>query len=176
MPIPDSDNLPSWIQANVPEELVTSSLFRFKVSLQVPDSDDPSKRKEIEVDILPDLDIDMEILENQMQDIPSQYVFWASVYSELRLAVSLAERKLKQRKSEAFKAVQDELVANNIRVPVEQQKMAVEMDKNLCRADVNLAVAQRNAGKIWHMLKALEMKHEVCRSLIGFKKSEHDRS
>lgn len=177
MTIPNSEKLPAWIEANIPEELVSSALFRFKVTLQIPDPEvEDSKKRQIEVDILPDLDIDMEILEEQMQDIPAQYAFWASVYSELRLAVALAERKLKVRKGEAIQAVQKEAEANKTRISVEQQKLIMEMNPPLVKADFNLALAQKNAGKIWHMVKALEMKHEVCRSLIGFKKAEHEKS
>lgn len=176
MTIPSTEKLPAWIEANIPEELVSSSLFRFNVTLQVPDPESNSKKREITVNILPDLDIDMEILEEQMQDIPAQYAFWSSVYSELRLAVALAERKLKVRKGEAIQAVQREMEANKTRISVEQQKLIMEMNPPLVRADTNLAVAQKNAGKIWHMVKALEMKHEVCRSLIGLKKSEHEKS
>jgi hypothetical protein len=176
MAIPNSDRLPSWISANVPEELVSSSLFRFKVSLQVPDPEDSTKKKRIVVDILPDLEIDMEILEEQMQDIPAQYAFWSAVYSELRLAVAVAERKLKKRRGEAIDAIQKEMVANKTKISVDVQKMIVEMDGPLIESDLKLAQAQMFAGKIWHMVKALEMKHEVCRSLIGLKKAEHERS
>ena len=175
--IPKSERNPAWIDANIPEELVTSSLFRFKVSLQIPDptEDDPTRKKQILVDILPDLEIDMDILEEQMQDVPSQYAFWSAVYSELRLAVAIAERNMKKRKGQAINHIQEEMIANKTRISVEQQKMIVEMDVKLIDADLRLAKAQMLAGKIWHMVKALEMKHEVCRSLIGLKKAEHEK-
>ena len=176
--IPRSEDNPTWIDANIPEELVTSTLFRFKITLQVPDPtvDDPKRKKQILVDILPDLDIDMEIIEEQMQDIPSQYAFWASVYSELRLAVAVAERKLKIRKGEAVDLIIKDMTANKTKISVEQQKSIVELDKKLIDADLRLARAQMTTGKVWHMVKALEMKHEVCRSLIGLKKSEHEKN
>jgi hypothetical protein len=176
MAIPKNEKLPSWIEANIPEELVTSSLFRFKVTLQVPDPEDKSKKKQITVDILPDLDIDMDILEEQMQDVPAQYAFWSAVYSELRLAVAIAERRLKRRRGEAINTIQEEMVANKTRISVDQQKLIMEMDKPLIEADLKLAQAQMLAGKVWHMVKALEMKHEVARSLIGLKKAEHEKS
>lgn len=176
--IPPSEDKPAWVDANIPEELVTSTLFRFKITLQVPDptADDPKRKKQILVDILPDLDIDMEIIEEQMQDIPSQYAFWASVYSELRLAVAVAERKLKVRKGKAVDEIIKEMVANKTKISVEQQKSIVEMDKQLIDCDLRLAMAHMVSGKVWHMVKALEMKHEVCRSLIGLKKSEHEKN
>ena len=178
MSIPKNEEgrLPKWIEANIPDELVSSSLFKFEVTLQVPDPDDPSQKRKIEVDILPDLDIDMDILEEQMQDVPAQYAFWSSVYSELRLAVAVAERNLKVRRGKATKFVQEEAKRNGTRISVEQVKTIVESDQKLIDADLRLARAQMLAGKIWHMIKALEMKQENCRSLIGLKKAEYEKS
>jgi hypothetical protein len=172
--IPSDNNLPPWIEANVPKELANSELFRFKVKINVPS--DESKTQYIEVDILPDLTIDMDILEEQMMETPSQYAFWASIYSELRAAVSIAERKLKIRKGEAIEQVQEEAKANNVRISVEQQKLILEANPPLVKADALLAQAHMKAGKVYHMLKAIEMKHEISRSLIGLKKGERDVS
>tara|TARA_R110000751_G_scaffold6623_3_gene28175 strand:+ start:2756 stop:3283 length:528 start_codon:yes stop_codon:yes gene_type:complete len=172
--IPGDSKLPPWIEANVPKELATSEMFRFKVRINVPGEN--TKTQNIEVDILPDLSIDWDVLEEQMMEMPAQYAFWASVYSELRAAVSIAERKLKIRKGEAIEQVQEEARANDIRISVEQQKLILEANPPLVQADARLANAQMKAGKAYHMVKALEMKHEICRSLIGLKKGERDKS
>lgn len=169
-------SLPKWIEANIPDELASSSLFRFDVSLQVPDPQDPSKKRKITVDVLSDLDIEMDVLEEQMQNLPAQYMFWSAVYSEMRLAVAVAERNLKVRRGKATQHVQKEASNNGVKISIEQQKVIVESDENLIDADLRLAKAQMVAGKIWHMLKAIEMKHENCRSLIGLKKAEFDKN
>jgi hypothetical protein len=173
--IPEDNHLPPWIEANVPEELANSELFRFKVKINVPGEN--SKTQTIEVDILPDLSLpDMDVLEEHMIQLPAQYAFWSAIYSELRAAVSVAERKLKVRKGEAIEHVQEEAKANNVRISVEQQKLILEANPPLVNADISLAKAHMKAGKVYHMLKALEMKHEICRSLIGLKKSEREVS
>lgn len=172
----DYRSLPKWIEDNIPEELASSSLFRFDVTLQVVDPEDPTRKKKITVDILNDLEIEMDILEEQMQDMPAQYMFWSSVYSELRLAVAVAERNLKVRRGKATQFIQKEASDNGVKISVEQLKVIVEQDKNLMDADLRLAKAQMVAGKIWHLLKALDMKHEICRSLIGLKKAEFDKT
>jgi hypothetical protein len=173
---PSGESVPKWIAANIPDELVDSSLFRFDITLQVPDPDDPSKKKQITVDVLHDIDIDMDILEEQMQDIPAQYMFWSSVYSELRLAVSVAERNLKVRRGKATKFTTEEAKREGTRISVEQVKLIVEQDEKLCRCDLALARAHMLAGKVYHLVRALEMKQENCRSLIGLKKAEYEKS
>jgi hypothetical protein len=172
--------LPTWIQENLPPELITSSLFRFLVKLQATELDHETGRqirKSIEVDIIPDLDIDIEILEHQMADLPSQYAFWAAVYSEVRLGVAIAERKLKARKGEVTRLVTDEWRKELGKAPPgDVLKVVVEADKRLNEAEMNFQHAQMQAGKLYHMIEALKMKAELSRSLLGLKKQERDNS
>ena len=162
----------NWIESNVPQELIKSSLFRFDVTLRVPDPDNPGKNKKISVDILSDLDVDMDILEEQMQNLPSQYAYWSAIYSELRVAVAVAERNLKVRKGKATDEVVSRAKEAGTKVTADQVRQIVEINPALVEADLKLANAHMIAGKIYHMLEAVKMKHEVCRSLIGIKKAE----
>ena len=172
--------LPTWIQENLPPELATSTLFRFLVKLQATEYDAEQEkhvRKTVEVDIIPDLDVDMEILEHQMADLPSQYAFWSAVYSEVRLGVAVAERKLKARKAQVTKLVADEFRREVGKTPpADVLKTVVEADPRLNEAEMNFQHAQMQAGKLYHMLEALKMKAELSRSLLGLKKQERDNS
>ena len=162
--------LPQWIQENVPSELLNdTSLFRFKVPLI-------SANKKIEVDILFDLDLDYEILEEQMQDIPAQYAFYAVFYSELRLLVARAERNLKARKGQAVQFITDQAKERGTKLIGDSIKQIVEADEKLGIADDRLAKVQMLAGKMYHMLEALKMKAELARSLAGFKRQEQEKS
>lgn len=165
-----NQKLPQWIVGNVPKELVDdSTVFRFKVPL-------PSTGKKVEVDILPDLDLDYEILEEQMQDIPAQYAFYAAFYSELRLMVAKAERNLKARRGEATQFVASQAKERGTKLAADSIKQIVESDEKLCQADDRLQKAQMLCGKIYHMLEALKMKAELARSLAGFKRQEQEKS
>jgi predicted aspartyl protease len=171
----------AWIGENLPPELVTSTLFRFRVRLQAADGIDPEtqkpKRRIIEVDTLPDLDIDYEILEEQMADLPAQYAFWSAVYSEVRLGVAVAERKLKARKAQVTKLVSDEFRKETGKTPAaEVLRVVIEADERLNEAEMNFQHAQMQSGKLYHMLEALKMKAELSRSLLGVKKQERDNS
>ncbi len=171
--------LPRWIDENLPPELATSSLFRFQVKLQATEilGDGKVVRKSIEVDILPDLDIDMEILEEQMGDLPAQYAFWAAVYSEVRLGIGVAERRLKARKAEVTKIILDEFRTEKLKPPAaDTLKTIVEADPRLNEAELKFLHAQMQAGKLYHMIEALKMKAELSRSLLGLKKKERDQA
>jgi len=173
--IPENSVLPAWISDNIPQELVESTVFRFTVKLQ---AIDPStyKNRVILVDILPDLDLDYDLLEEEVQTLPAKYAFWAAVYSEARNMVAVAERAVKVRRAEAIKAVQRQAQADKVKFTAEQVKQLVEADALLVQADRKLAEFQMKAGKLFHMLEALKMKAELSRSLAGFKRQEQDKS
>lgn len=173
--VPDSNTLPTWIADNVPTELVNSTIFKFSVKLN---SIDPATKKNrlVNVDILPDLNLDYDSLEELMQDLPAQYAFWSAIYSECRNMVALAERAVKVRRAQAVRAVQEDAAKNKVRFTAEQVKQLIEADEDLVRADSQLQKFQMQAGKLFHMLEAIKMKAELSRSLAGFKRQEHERS
>ena len=200
--IPNSDHIPDWISEYIPRDLLDGgTLFKFRAPLRVIESTkcrscgvsyDGSidrctkcgagksqlsfKHRTIEVNMVPDLDLDYEILEQQMQHLPSQYAFWAAVYSEVRSKVALQERELKARKGEAITTAQDRARENGIKLPVELVKAVSEADKKVIIADALLQDYQMKCGKLFHMLEALKMKAELARSLAGFKRQEQDKA
>lgn len=172
-PIPGSTKLPEWIREWVPAELAESTLFRFEVMLQVEENTDTGiKRKTITVDLLPDLDLDYEILEEQMQNLPAQYAFFAAVYSEVRMNVELLERAVKARKGKIVQTMVKEGREEKLKFTADQIKTVLEADDGLVRLDEKLQKFQMQAGKLYHMLEALKMKAELARSLAGFKRQE----
>lgn len=198
--------IPEWISEYLPKELIESTLFRFNIELQTVQSficedcgakyprkvdrcnatnDDGEfcgsasiirKYQKASVDIVPDLDLDYDTLEEQMQDLPSQYAYYAMIYSEARLRVSLEERKLKAVRGSIVHKIQREAAQDNVKLTGEQVKNVVEADESIVAADKRLQLAQMQCGKMFHMLEALKMKSELARSLAGFKRQEHDRS
>ena len=94
------------------------------------------------------------------------------MYSEVRLGVAIAERKLKIRRAEATRAVLDEAKKNTVKLTVDQIKSIVEADELLNKAEVSYSEIQMKAGKLYNMVEAIKMKAELARTLAGFKKLE----
>ena len=154
----NKSEVPKWISEHLPSELADSTLFRFKVTLP--------NGLSTEVSMLPDIDVDYDILEQQLQDIPAQYTYWAALYSEMKSMVAVAERKVKARKGECIEEVLESFKKEGLKPPsVELVKSIAEKDKELQKLDVKLAL-------MWHMVEALKLKAEVLRSLAGFKRQE----
>lgn len=194
-----TDKLPSWIDEHIPRELVESTMFRFKIKLQAIDhySCTACKHKmekrlhqcsecnstklkavqrELKVDMAPTLDLDYDLLEEQMQEWPAQYAYWAAAYSEARCQVAVFERQLKATRGVLIKQMKDEAKEKELRLSVEQVKSVVEADDEVKRNDMQLAHSQMVCGKLFHMMEALKMKAELGRSLAGFKRQELEKS
>ncbi len=175
------NKLPAWFERNlsvVAPELMASTLFKFKVRLQVCENgpDGKPQYKTLEVNMLPDLELDYENIEQYMQDLPAQYAFWAAVYSEVKMGVAVAERKLKMRYGQVMEKINQEFEDRKLKPTIEIIKRIVEKDETLAKADLEFQKAQMQAGKLYHMIEALNKKIDLVRSLAGFKKKEQYHS
>lgn len=164
------ENVPPWILNNLPTELYESTLFKFNVTIR---SETEEGNKHVEVDILPCIGIDYENLEEHMVVLPSQYAFFSTVYSEVRLQANLLEKAVKIKKAKLVKKVLNEAENNKIRLTQDQLKTIIEADEDLNTTEMKHAKKQMQVGKLYYFLEALKMKSELMRSLAGFKKQEH---
>ena len=156
------ENNPSWIDEHIPEELATSSLFRFAVKL--PDGNT------IDVDLLQDIDIDYDRLEQQLEQTPSQFVWYAAILAELKSQVQILERKCKAKRGSLTEVAVTVARETGVKPTADQVKAMIESDDTLNTLEARLVLAQKHASKIHHMVEALRMKSDNLRSLAGFKR------
>jgi hypothetical protein len=161
-------NSPQWFQEHVPPEVANSSLFQFNIKL--PDN------KSYHINLIDDVDINFEILEEQHERIPAQYVYWAAIYSELRYAIAKLELKIKSRKHAIVRKMLEEFRARNIRATDKQTAVLLDGDADLVRLEAELIIQQKNCGKVYHMVEAIRLRSEHSRSLAGFKRQEREQS
>lgn len=159
---------PKWIVEHIDPTLAESKLFRFKVKL--------SDGEYTEVDVLQDLDIDYDLLETHLEHVPAQYMFWASIYSELRSMVSIIELKIRARRNKLAVTIIEEYKERSVRLTDKQMNSLIDGDDGLIRLEVELASAQKHVGKCYHMVEAIKIKSDSCRSLSGFKRQELEQS
>jgi len=160
--------LPKWITANVSEDMSSSTIFQFTVTF-------PNGHIE-SIDVLSDLDIDYDTLETHLEEIPAQYMFWAAVYSELKSMVAIAEIKVDRRRAALTKEIIDKFKAKGIKLTDKQLLNLFDQDNKLTTFKVELASAQKKTGKVYHMVEAIRMRSEHCRSLAGFKRQDKEQS
>ena len=164
----EQDKLPQWFKEHVPPDLADSSLFKFKFTLE--------NGSVCEVNLTGDLDINFEILEEQHERIPAQYIYWAAIYSELRFAVAKQELRIKSRRHAVLRRVFEEFRVRNAKPTDKQTNALIDGDPELQKVEAQLIILQRNCGKVYHMVEAIRLRSEHSRSLAGFKRQEKEQS
>ena len=156
---------PECIGEYVPQEVVDSTLFKFAVSV--------GKDHKIEVDMTADLNIDYDIIQQQLEDTPSEFVYWGAILSELKMQAAALERKIKARRGKLTKSLVEEANSAGVRVTDKQVTAMIEADDLLNRLEVKHLLMQKHVGKMYFMVDAIRMKSESIRSLSGFAKIDY---
>lgn len=153
-----------WFEENINPD-IAKALVRLKVDL--------GDGRVIERDFRPDLKIDYETLEEDLQHTPQSFAFWATVYSEQKAVVAILERTAKRRRAILYEMIIDESRQDKWpKVPEKIFKELAEKDENLLRIELKLALANRTMGKLYNIVDAIKMKSDHLRSLAGFKRQE----
>jgi hypothetical protein len=164
----DNNDLPKWFKEHVPPELARGTMFKFSIKLP--------NGTVVNINLIDDIDINFEILEEQHERIPAQYMYWASVYSELRSAVAILELKMRSRRQAVVRKILDEFKVCGVKPTDKQTTSLIDGDDELIRKEAELAILQKNCGKVYHMVEAIRLKSEHSRSLAGFKRQEKEQS
>lgn len=164
----NTNQLPKWFNEHVPADLANSNLFKFNIRLP--------NGTTCEINLAQDIDINFEILEEQHERIPAQYIFWAAIYSELRCAVAILELKIRSKRNAVVRRVIEDFRTRGTKPTDKQTSAIVDGDSDLVKAEAELAMMQRNCGKVYHMVEAIQLRSEHSRSLAGFKRQEKEQS
>ena len=156
-----------WFTKNVPEDLA-NRIIKIRINLGT-----QKQPRLIEKDFRPDLHIDYETLEQDLEAIPQIFAYWAMVYSESKAEVAKLDRIAKRRRAMVTDAILQEAKKSEMpKVSKEIFKDLVDKDDKLIEIELRLVLANRNMGKLWNIVEAMKIKAEALRSLAGFKRQE----
>ena len=154
---------PKWFDEYVPEEVANSSLFKFTVEI--------GDRK-VEIDMCADLEIDYNIIQDQLENAPSEFAYWAAMYSELKMSTGVLERRIKARRGKIVDRILKDAATAQVRLTDKQVQAVVEADEKLNILELRLLILNKHAGKMYFMVEALRIKSDNLRSLAGFARIE----
>jgi hypothetical protein len=152
-----------WFDDNIPED-IASTIVRVKVNLP--------KKKSIERDFRPDVAVDYDNLEVQLEEIPSSFAFWSSVLAEHRAVAATVERKIKARRAALANQLLEKAKLDGIKIAQWQVEMVTEIDDKLIEFESELILVNRTLSKLYAVVDAIRMKSDNLRSLAGFKREE----
>jgi hypothetical protein len=128
--------------------------------------------KEVICDMRADLDIDYALIQQQLEDTPSEFAYWAALHSEVKLQVAIAERKLKTLRGKVASELINECIKGGVKPTDKSIQMAIEADPRISEQETRVALLEKHCGKLYYMVEAIRMKAENVRSLSGFAKIE----
>lgn len=157
----------SWIKDNIDKDI---SNILCEIELIV--IKDGKKVKLKTRDFRPDLDVDYDNLEAQLEEIPSQHAFWSLLLAEQESELSILERKNKFKRAQITEQILDEAKKNNVKLPRWEMDELLEAHSDVGIVEMKLILAKRNKLKLKAVVDSLKMKSESLRSLAGFKRQE----
>lgn len=152
----------NWFDDNIGDDL-SKALINIKITLL---------NGTIERDVRPDILIDYEMLEEQLQNTPAIYSFWSMVLAEGKQQAATFERAVERRKGEVTKELLDEARRAGVKLRGSDVKDLIEADDKLNNLEAKLILANKTLSKLFAVVEALRMKSEHLRSLAGFKRQE----
>ncbi len=132
-------------------------------------------------DVKPDLIVDYDLVEEQMTTTPSLYAFWSAILSEQRAIVGRLEKEIEYRRSIIMAELKNtaremESAGSGIGARAGLRKDDIKdlmhNDDKLLELDASLIHANKIQGKLWGIVRAIEMKSDNLRSLAANKRKE----
>lgn len=157
--------LSKWLRDNVPVELLTSSAFKFLIDI---DQD-----TQVVVDLTSNLDVDYDHIKDQLTDMPSVFVFWTVMYSELKAQCALLQRAIKCKRGKLIDSLNKKTNDAGVKLTDKQFQMILEGDDDLNELENKLIIMEKQCGKLYGMIDAMRMKSDSLRSLAGFAKIDY---
>lgn len=153
-----------WISSNIDPEIV-EYLFHIKVRL-------PDKIGIYQRDVVPDLVVDFDRLEEQLQETPQMIAFWNMLLAEQKTIVVTLERKIKTIRGQIVENMLEKSHMEKVDIRSNDLKEIINKDKQLLEIEARLILNQKIEDRVETVVDALCKKLDSLRSLAGFKKIE----
>jgi len=153
----------SWIKKNISVEIAD---YLFNIRMNLPD------RGLFQRDARLDLSIDFDSLEKQLEEAPEMLAFWDLLLSEQTYKVAVLERRSEQIRGDVVNTLITDKKMANASIRRSDIDDILNVDEEVLIIDTSILREKRVEARIKSVVKALQSKCEILRSLAGFKKQE----
>lgn len=154
----------SWIKKNVTKD-VADYLFNIKVSL-------PDRIGLVQRDLRPDVLIDYDMLEKQLEEAPEMLAFWDLLFAEQKMKVAALQRRSITLRGTIAQRILEDGRAGGYDIRRSDLEDLVEADEEVITVEAQIILEQRNENRLKCVVAVLQNRSEILRSLAGFKKQE----
>lgn len=155
----------SWVTNNIAPE-IAGYLFEIKITSL------PARIGVFKRDSAPDLEIDFDLLEQQLEEAPQVVVFYDMLLAEQKAVVATLEREEEVLRGTIAEAILKKARDNNYDVRRADLEDLLEADDQLILLASKKILATKTENKLKAVVNGLNAKIDNLRSLAGFKKQE----
>ena len=153
----------SWIEKNVDPDIAN---YLFTIRTKMLNGVVHQKN------VIPDLDIDFEMLEEQLQDTPQMIAFWNQLLAEQTCLCEILDRRIKTKRGQIWDTIVSDAQSRNVDIRSTDIKEIINTDQTISQLEIELFREKRKETKLKTVVDALSKKFDALRSLSGFKREE----
>jgi hypothetical protein len=154
-----------WIDKNINKD-VADYLFNIKLNCM------PKRIGMFQRDLRPDVTIDFDNLEEELEQTPEMFAFWSQLFAEQKAKVAKLIRQREITRGYVRSTMLKEAREQGTTLRAEDLKEIINSDKYLVEIDKEIIIEKRKEDKVRAVVDALRLKSEHLRSLSGFKREE----
>ena len=124
-------------------------------------------------DVRPDLVINFELLEEQLQETPEMLAFWDQLLAEQKALVAGLLVKKSIMRGYITKRMLKNAQDAGVRLRTTDMKDVINADPDLVKLEREIITESRKEDKVRSVVKTIQVKAEHLRSLAGFKREEN---
>jgi hypothetical protein len=158
----------TWIKDNIDSKIAD---YLFNVRVQLPHNVGVFQR-----DVRPDLSLDFEHLEEQMEEAPEMLAFWNVILAEQKAVVSTLKRTIIILRGRVTERILDDKAAQKVKLRRTDVEDLIETDDRIIDQEARLILEQKHYDRIEAVVESLKSRCEMLRSLAGFKKQERSET
>lgn len=154
-----------WIDSNINKD-IADYLFNIKLTCM------PQRIGMFQRDLRPDVQINFDNLEEELEQTPEMFAFWSQLLAEQKAKVAKLTRQKEITRGYVRSRMLEEARQRGTSLRAEDLKEIINSDKALVELDKEIIIERRKEDKVKSVVDALRLKSEHLRSLSGFKREE----
>ena len=128
--------------------------------------------KSISRDVRPDVSVDYDMLEDQLEECPSVLFFYSQMLADQKSKTNIIERQIKIKRSTLVEEFLNNAHQANVNIRRRDIDDLIESDEDLQKLEVQLIISRRTESRLYGIVDAVKMRFDALRSLAGFKREE----
>lgn len=155
-----------WFKKNISDD-IANLIIRLKIKA--------TDNIIVERDFRPDVNIDYDKLEEQLEETPAAMAFWSAVLAEQKAIVEAKKFQMERRRAAIGQRNRELAGQENIKITQSAIDDIVIQDADYVKMRAGVIIAERDLSKLYGIVQSIQMRSEHLRSLSGFKRQEMQR-